>query len=66
MLTNTMSLDALKKTKVFINLPTYFTHIYGYNNIQARKNFAASLAAYSLFTYILFIKDRHNGNIYII
>ena len=66
-LTNTMSLDALKKTKGFINLPTYFNHIYGKNSIQiiqARKNFAASLAAYSLFTYILYIKDRHNGNIY--
>ena len=67
-LTNTMSLDALKKTKGFINLPTYFNHIYGKNSIQiiqARKNFAASLAAYSLFTYILYIKDRHNGNILI-
>ena len=63
-----MSLDALKKTKGFINLPTYFNHIYGKNSIQiiqARKNFAASLAAYSLFTYILYIKDRHNGNILI-
>ena len=33
--------------------------------LAAKKNFAASLAAYSLFSYILLIKDRHNGNLLI-
>lgn len=32
---------------------------------QAKKNFSASLAACSLFCYILQVKDRHNGNMLI-
>ena len=30
---------------------------------EAQKNFADSLAGYSLFCYIFSVKDRHNGNI---
>ena len=67
-LSDAMSLDALKKTEGFTTLSAYFQKTYDtsterYN--QARLNFASSLAAYSLFSYLLLIKDRHNGNLMI-
>jgi hypothetical protein len=65
-LTDAMSLDALKKTPGFGDLNSYFISTYSASPealIGARQNFTASLAAYSLFAYILAIKDRHNGNI---
>lgn len=64
-LTDTLSLDALKKIPGFVSLPVYFTQTYGSSPdrlLAAKRNFAASLAAYSLFCYILLVKDRHNGN----
>lgn len=67
-LTDTLSIDALKKVPGFVSLPSYFTQTYGSSAerlLAAKRNFAASLAAYSLFCYILAIKDRHNGNMLI-
>jgi len=67
-LPNTLSIDAIKKTEGFISLPVFFNDLYGGSPgrlLRAKKNFIASLAAYSLITYIFCIKDRHNGNILI-
>lgn len=61
-----MSIDALKKTKGFSTLPKYFAKVFGTSPDllrRAKRNFSASLAAYSLFCYLLQIKDRHNGNV---
>lgn len=67
-LNDTMSIDALKKCKGFTTLSAYFKKTYGSSEellYKAKRNFAASLAAYSLFTYVLLVKDRHNGNMLI-
>jgi hypothetical protein len=51
------------------DLYEYFLCCFGHENSnefrQARKNFIESLAAYAIISYILQIKDRHNGNILI-
>ena len=65
---DSMSIDALKKTDDFKGLPAYFRDTYGGSPEMlhiATSNFTRSLAAYSIFTYLLLIKDRHNGNILI-
>ncbi|CAK58855.1 unnamed protein product (macronuclear) [Paramecium tetraurelia] len=65
---NTISRDQLGKTNR-CTLYEYFINKFGAeDSLQfqiARENFIKSQAAYSIISYILQIKDRHNGNILI-
>ncbi|KAJ2819674.1 phosphatidylinositol-4- kinase, partial [Coemansia furcata] len=65
---NSMSRDQMGREKVN-SLSDYFaTKYHGVDSIQyqqARSNFVQSLAAYSVLSYLLQFKDRHNGNIMI-
>lgn len=63
-ITDSISIDSLKR-KTGTDLNTFYRNFFLHHFKEAQKNFAESLAAYSLVTYILNIKDRHNGNIMI-
>ncbi|KAF9906504.1 phosphatidylinositol-4- kinase [Linnemannia zychae] len=65
---NSISRDQLGREKVN-NLQDYFVTKYGgIDSIEyqkARNNFIQSVASYSVISYLLQFKDRHNGNIMI-
>jgi len=65
---NATSVDALKKSiPNFTSLQQFFVDFYGPPSspfhAKAVRRFAESMAAYSVCTYVLQVKDRHNGNI---
>ncbi|KAF9912246.1 Phosphatidylinositol 4-kinase pik1alpha (PI4-kinase)(PtdIns-4-kinase) [Lobosporangium transversale] len=73
---NTISIHSIKKDAyarrlnevgVVFTLYDYFRQKFGdpasERYIKAQDNFMRSLAAYSVITYVLQIRDRHNGNI---
>ncbi|POM80345.1 LOW QUALITY PROTEIN: Phosphatidylinositol kinase (PIK-G3) [Phytophthora palmivora] len=66
-ITDACSLDHLKKTFAGGNLSEYFRSVYGDPSssefIAAQRRFIESMAAYSILSYVLLLKDRHNGNI---
>lgn len=58
-LPNTTSIDALKKNlPLKYDLNIFFRKFFNNNFEEAQKNFAESLAAYSLVTYLICIRDR--------
>lgn len=72
-LTDATSLDGLKKAEGYPyetgGLRKYYEMVYGKPDSAAfkaaQKNFMHSLAGYALVSYLLGLKDRHNGNIMI-
>ena len=62
---DSISFDALKKKMLENNITftEFFEKHFGDDFEESQKNFAESLAGYSLVCYLLAIKDRHNGNI---
>ncbi|KAH9966684.1 kinase-like protein [Russula dissimulans] len=76
-ITDAVSIHSIKKAEYarrlagerlgHVTLLDHFKNTYGDPSsakfARAQRNFAKSLAGYSLITYLLQIKDRHNGNI---
>lgn len=69
---NATSIDGLKKSDGFPEkggLRQYFITVYGQPESSsfkaAQRNFMLSLVGYSLVSFLLGLKDRHNGNIMI-
>lgn len=66
---NAVSLDGLKKSPEYHgNMRAWYEASFGQTKellAAALDNYISSMAAYSIVTYLLAIKDRHNGNIMI-
>jgi hypothetical protein len=63
---NAISIHSLKKRNQDCkNLAEVFEKCWKHNIEEIKTNFVQSMAGYSLISYILNLKDRHNGNILI-
>ncbi|KAF8798036.1 kinase-like protein [Phlegmacium glaucopus] len=76
-ITDAVSIHSIKKAEYakrltsgrlgHVTLLDHFLSTYGDRTsakfLRAQRNFAKSLAGYSIVTYLLQVKDRHNGNI---
>ena len=62
-LKDTLSIHSIKTDNECLD--EFYDSHFNENSINAKKNFLNSFTAYSLLTYLLQVKDRHNGNILI-
>ena len=62
-LPNTASIDSIKRDLNEQPFAEFFQEAFSDKLIKAKQNFIESCAGYSLVTYFLQIKDRHNGNL---
>ena len=61
---NSISIDGMKKD-MDLSLPEFYNEVFNTEPkfLKAKDNFIRSLAGSSILTYVLKLKDRHNGNI---
>lgn len=59
---DTCSVDVIKRKFNVESVGKVFERVYADKIYEARKNFIESHAAYSIISYLLQVKDRHNGN----
>ncbi len=64
---NSISLDEMKKKSEGCSISKFFSDVFQTEEAirKAKENFVRSLAGSSILTYVLKLKDRHNGNILI-
>ncbi|CBZ30468.1 putative phosphatidylinositol 4-kinase [Leishmania mexicana MHOM/GT/2001/U1103] len=69
MIEDSASMDSIKKAARVSSIYNYYLKAYdGEDSVlyrKAQQNFVESMAGYSIISYILQIKDRHNGNLMI-
>jgi phosphatidylinositol 4-kinase len=67
MLTDASSIDSIKKAAQVQSLHQFFVRAYGGEDSKAfaiaQRNFIESMAGYSVVSFLMQIKDRHNGNL---
>jgi disulfide oxidoreductase YuzD len=62
---DSISVDGLKKKYPKMTLGQIYSSVWGQNEEEAKRAFVESLAGGSILSYIMQIKDRHNGNLLI-
>jgi phosphatidylinositol 4-kinase B len=67
MLTDSSSIDSIKKKAAVQSLHQFFVRAYGGEGSKsyalAQTNFIETMAGYSVVSFLVQIKDRHNGNL---